>query len=108
MEVIEGAPPAEYGDKTSLVIVVTTRSGMGVTQPHGDITTSYGTFGTVNGGANLAYGGDNWGNFISLNGLNTGRFLDGPEFQTYHDHGNRAEHFRSLRLQAFAIRHHQI
>ncbi len=25
MEVIEGAPPAEYGDKTSLVIVVTTR-----------------------------------------------------------------------------------
>ena len=27
MEVIEGAPPAEYGGKTSLVIVVTTRSG---------------------------------------------------------------------------------
>ena len=51
MEVIEGAPPAEYGDKTSLVIVVTTRSGLGVTQPHGDITTSYGSFGTANGGA---------------------------------------------------------
>ena len=30
MEVIEGAPPAEYGDKTSVVIVVTTRSGLGV------------------------------------------------------------------------------
>ena len=30
MEVIEGAPPAEYGDKTSLVIDVTTRSGLGV------------------------------------------------------------------------------
>ena len=29
MEVIQGAPPAEYGDKTSLVIVVTTRSGPG-------------------------------------------------------------------------------
>ncbi len=28
MEVIEGAPPAEYGDKTSLVIVVNTRSGL--------------------------------------------------------------------------------
>src|SRR6202046_2645417 len=37
MEVIEGAPPAEYGDKTSLVVVVTTRSGLGVTQPHGAI-----------------------------------------------------------------------
>ena len=46
MEVIEGAPPAEYGDKTSLVIVVTTRSGLGVTQPHGEINTSFGSFGT--------------------------------------------------------------
>ena len=29
MEVIEGAPPAEYGGKTSLVIVVTTVPGLG-------------------------------------------------------------------------------
>lgn len=93
MEVIEGAPPAEYGDKTSLVIVVTTRSGLGMKQPHGEITTSYGTFGTSSGGANLGYGGDNWGNFISLSGLNTGRFLDGPEFQVYHDHGNEENIF---------------
>ena len=57
LEVIEGAPPAEYGGKTSLVIVATTRSGLGVTQPHGDITASYGTFGSANGGFNLAYGG---------------------------------------------------
>ena len=44
MEVISGAPPAEYGDKTSVVINVTTRSGQGVTTPHGSVTTSYGTF----------------------------------------------------------------
>jgi hypothetical protein len=93
MEVIEGAPPAEYGDKTSLVIVVTTRSGLGMKQPHGEITTSYGTFGTTTGGANLGIGGDKWGNFISLSGLNTGRFLDGPEFQVYHDHGNQENIF---------------
>ncbi len=93
MEVIEGAPPAEYGDKTSVVINVTTRSGLGVTQPHGDITASYGTFGTANVGFNLAYGREKWGNFISANGLNTGRFLDGPEFQTYHDHGNEENLF---------------
>ncbi len=42
MEVIEGAPPAEFGGKTSLVIVVTTRSGLGATTPHGDVTASYG------------------------------------------------------------------
>ncbi|MGC2231351.1 MAG: carboxypeptidase-like regulatory domain-containing protein, partial [Candidatus Acidiferrum sp.] len=76
LEVIEGAPPAEYGGKTSLVIVATTRSGLGVTEPHGTVTSSYGSFGTVNAGFDLAYGGDNWGNFISANGLNTGRFLD--------------------------------
>ena len=108
MEVIEGAPPAEYGDKTSLVIVVTTRSGLGVTQPHGEITTSFGSFGTVNGGANLAYGGNNWGNFISLNGLNTSRFLDGPEFTVMHDHGNEQNFFDRLDLKPSSKRHHQL
>ena len=88
MEVIEGAPPAEYGDKTSLVVVVTTRSGLGVKPAHGEITTSYGSFGSVNGGANLGYGGNKWGNFISVNGLDTSRFLDGPEFAAIHDRGN--------------------
>ena len=96
MEVIEGAPPAEYGDKTSVVIVVTTRSGLGVNTPHGEITTSYGTFGTANAGFNLAYGTKKWGNFISLNGLNTGRFLDGPEYQVFHDHGNQENVFDRL------------
>jgi len=93
MEVIEGAPPAEYGGKTSLVIVVTTRSGLGSSIPHGDITASYGSFGSSNGGFNLAYGGQKFGNFISLSGLNTSRFLDGPEFATLHDHGNEQNIF---------------
>ena len=46
MEVISGAPPAEFGEKASVVINVTTRSGQGVTTPHGAFTTSYGSFGT--------------------------------------------------------------
>ncbi len=96
MEVIEGAPPAEYGDKTSLVIVVTTRSGLGETTPHGDVTASYGSFGTSNGGFNLGYGGQNWGDFISANGMNTGRFLDGPEFDVMHDNGNQENFFDRL------------
>ena len=93
MEVIEGAPPAEYGGKTSVVIVATTRSGLGETQPHGDVTASYGTFGTSNGGFNFGYGGKSWGNFISANGLNTSRFLDGPEFNVMHDRGNEENVF---------------
>src|ERR1700691_1669313 len=67
MEVIAGAPPAEYGDKTSVVIVVTTRSGLGVTMPHGDVTASYGSFGSSSGRFDLSYGGKTWGNFVSLN-----------------------------------------
>ena len=93
VEVIEGAPPAEYGDKTSVVIVATTRSGLGATTPHGDVTASYGSFGTVNGGFDFLAGGKTWGNFISANGLNTARFLDGPEFATIHDRGNEGNFF---------------
>jgi hypothetical protein len=93
LEVISGAPPAEFGDKTSLVVKVTSRSGLGVTTPHGSVTGSYGSFGTSNAGFNLAYGGQNWGNFIALNGLNTGRFLDPPEFTVIHDKGNEENVF---------------
>ncbi len=93
LEVIPGAPPAEYGGKTSLVIVATTRSGQGMTTPHGSINTSYGSFGSSNLGFDLAYGGAKWGNFISANGLNSGRFLDPPEFAVMHDKGNEENIF---------------
>ncbi len=96
LEVIDGAPPAEYGDKTSVVIDVTTRSGEGMTTPHGDITADYGSFGSANGGFNLGYGGQNWGNFISVSGLNTSRFLDPPEFVVMHDKGNEENVFDRL------------
>ena len=93
LEVISGAPPAEYGGKTSLVINVTTRSGQGLTKPVGNITTSYGTFGSATGPIDLGYGGQNWGNFFELDGLNTGRFLDPPEFAVFHDKGNEQNLF---------------
>jgi Carboxypeptidase regulatory-like domain/TonB-dependent Receptor Plug Domain len=99
MEVISGAPPAEYGDKTSIVINVTTQSGQGVTTPHGSLTASYGSFGTSNVDFNLAYGGQKWGNFISASGLNSGRFLDPPEFAVMHDKGNEENLFDRVDYQ---------
>ncbi len=93
IEVISGAPPAEYGDKTSLVIVATTRSGQGVTKPTGDIFGSYGTFGSATAGFDLSYGGKKWGNFVEADGLNTGRFLDPPEFTVFHAKGNEENFF---------------
>jgi hypothetical protein len=99
LEVISGAPPAEFGDKTSLVIKVTTKSGLGVTRPTGSITTSYGSFGTGTVAFDLAYGNDKWGNFISGSGLNSGRFLDPPEFQPIHDKGNEENIFDRVDYQ---------
>jgi len=99
LEVIQGAPPAEYGGKTSLVIVATTRSGQGVTTPHGSVNTSYGSFGSSYLGFNLAYGGQRWGNYISVNGLNSGRFLDPPEFAVMHDKGNEENVFDRVDYQ---------
>ena len=102
LEVIEGAPPAEYGDKTSLVIVGTTRSGQGVMRPTGQVSVSYGSFGTANVSADLAYGGKNWGNFFAGNALESGRFLDAPEFAVYHDKGNEANLFDRIDRQLSA------
>ena len=99
MEVISGAPPAEYGGKTSVVINVTTQSGQGVTTPHGNVTAAYGTFGTSSVGFNLAYGGKSWGNYIAANGMNSGRFLDPPEFTVIHDKGNEENLFDRVDYQ---------
>ncbi|MGH9431885.1 MAG: carboxypeptidase regulatory-like domain-containing protein [Terriglobia bacterium] len=99
IEVIPGAPPAEYGDKTSVLINVTTRSGQGMTTPHGDVTAGYGTFGSPTGGFRVGYGGPKWGNFISLDGLNTSRFLDPPELTVMHDDGNEENVFDRVDYQ---------
>jgi hypothetical protein len=99
IEVISGAPPAEYGGKTSLVIVATTRSGQGLTKPTGDIAASYGAFGSATGSFDFGYGGKNWGNFVEADGLNTGRFLDPPEFVVFHSKGNEQNIFDRVDYQ---------
>ena len=47
----------------------------------------------------LSYGGQNWGNFISVSGLNSGRFLDPPEFVVLHDKGNEENLFDRVDYQ---------
>jgi hypothetical protein len=103
IEVISGAPPAEFGGKTSLVIQVTTRSGEEVTTPTGSISAPYGTFGSAIGAVDLSYGGKNWGNVIAVDGLNTGRFLDPPEFTVFHDKGNEINLFDRIDRQLTAV-----
>jgi hypothetical protein len=102
LEAVSGGPPAEYGDKTSLVIKVTTRSGLGAGKPTGSVYSSYGSFGSVSGGFRLAFGNQKFGNFIAANGLNTSRFLDPPELHAIHDKGNEENLFDRVDYQASA------
>src|SRR5262249_16406040 len=96
LEVITGAPPAEYGDKTSLVINAITRSGLGQKRPTGSLLTQYGTFGTSNTEASLGFGGAKVGNFTAFNFERSGRFFDAPEFAVLHDEGKAVSLFDRL------------
>lgn len=96
LEVITGATPAEYGDKTSLVVNAITKSGLNQTKPTGSFTTSYGTFGTVSQDASLGYGNSRIGNFATFNFQRSGRFLDTPEVTALHDRGTSGNIFDRL------------
>ncbi|MBV9211737.1 MAG: TonB-dependent receptor [Acidobacteria bacterium] len=96
MEVITGATPAEYGDKTSLVVNAQTRSGLNQQKPTGNLSSMYGTFGTFHQEAALAYGNARLGNFVAFNFDRSGRFLDAPEFEPLHDRGTSASIFDRL------------
>src|ERR1017187_4699402 len=98
MELITGAPGAEYGDKTSLVVNAVTRSGLGQ-KPFGSFAAQYGSFGSVGEEATLGLGGPKFGNFLSANSERSGRFLDSPEFRPLHDVGNSETVFDRLDWQ---------
>ncbi len=93
MELITGSPDAQYGDKSSLVVNATTRSGLGATKAFGGLSTEWGSFGTWGGSASLGFGSPKVGNFLVLNGVRSGHFLDTPERLPIHDIGNNESLF---------------
>ncbi len=88
MELDTGSSNAEFGDKTSLVAQITTRSGLGAKHIFGNVDSSYGSFGTAIGSIGFGFGNDGMGNFLAIDGSRSGRFLDTPEFRPLHDIGN--------------------
>ena len=56
MAVTTGTPDAEFGDKSSLVAQITTRSGLGAPKAFGNIEANYGSFGTAGGSVGLGFG----------------------------------------------------
>ncbi|MGH9898259.1 MAG: carboxypeptidase regulatory-like domain-containing protein, partial [Pyrinomonadaceae bacterium] len=99
MEIITGAQSAEFGDKTSLVINASTRSGLGVKRPTGSFNTQYGSFGSTHQDAAFAFGNTKAGNFTAFNFDRSGRFLDAPEFSVLHDRGTSGSIFNHFDYQ---------
>ena len=99
MSLITGAPAAEFGDKSSLVDQITTRSGLGAMRQFGSVESYYGSFGSVGGDASWGFGNEKVGNFLALDGTRSGRFLDSPEFTPFHDKGNNQTIFDRLDFQ---------
>lgn len=99
MEVDTGFANAEFGDKTSLIAQITTRSGLGSNKVFGNVIGSYGTFGTSTGSAGLGWGNDRFGNFTAIDGVRSGHFLDTPELLPIHDVGNNGSFFNRMDYQ---------
>jgi hypothetical protein len=92
MKTLQGAPPAEFGDKTSLIVEVETRSGLNTGKPRGDLSLGYGSFASPTASFTASVGNEKLGNFLAIDGISGDRFLDAPEFQPLHARGN-AEDF---------------
>ncbi len=107
MELVTGAPGADLGDKTSLTAEVTTRSGLGAGKFFGNVDATYGNFGTQcagcrateGGSIGLGWGNAKFGNFFAADGVDSGRFLDTPEYLPIHDQGNNQSLFDRLDFQ---------
>jgi hypothetical protein len=96
MEIITGVPPAEYGDKSSLVVHIVTKSGLNQATPAGSVSFGYGSFKSPSAELNVGVGSKKIGNFFTVDGLRTERFLDPPELQALHDTGTKQSFFDRL------------
>jgi hypothetical protein len=100
MEVREGAPQADVGDKTSMVIVAQTRSGLDQRRPSGTLSFSRSSFATTQASGNVGFGTTKFGSFTAVDGINSGRFLDTPELAALHANGNAENLIERLDFKA--------
>ncbi|MEO8071735.1 MAG: TonB-dependent receptor [Acidobacteriota bacterium] len=96
LDIITGATPAEFGDKTSLVINAITKSGLNQRRATGSFYQTFGSFRTIQDEADVAFGNDRVGNFAAFNFERSRRFLDAPEFVSLHNRGTSGSFFDRL------------
>ncbi len=100
IEVREGAPGADVGDKTSMVIIAQTRSGLEQRTPHGSLAFTRSSFATSTGSGSIGFGTAKFGSFTAVDALNSGRFLDTPEVEVLHANGNAENFIKRLDYKA--------
>src|SRR5258706_6147294 len=96
MEIITGVAPAEYGDKSSLIVHIVTKSGLDQPKPAGSVSFGYGSLKSPSFHANIGGGAHTHGKFFSVSGLRTDRYLDPPEFEALQETGNSFSLFDRL------------
>ena len=87
-EVIYGNVPAEYGEKIAAVINLTTKSGLGRGAFKGDVHAGAARFNTYDAGVSAGGGSSRFGYYFSIDGSQSDRFLDPPNFDNLTNHGD--------------------
>jgi hypothetical protein len=94
MEVITGGVSAEYGGKPAAVVNLTSKSGLGSTQPlQGDVSLGLSRFTTRELGFSARGGSAAFGYFVSGAASESDRFLDPVNFENLHNHGTTGRIF---------------
>ncbi len=101
MEVVTGGVPAQYGEKATGVINLTTRSALGHPGWQGDVGLGGARDSTLEESANVGWGTSRFGLFANVDHSSSDRFLDPVSFDNFHNQGATRRGFLRLdRLSA--------
>ncbi len=97
VKLLDGALPAQYGDRTAAVVDITTKSGSQLGNG-GSVGITGGSFGTYN--PNVSFWGDsgNWSYFLTANYLKNDVGIENPTSSRtpVHDHTNQVKAFGDI------------
>jgi len=92
LEVISGNIPAEFGDRSGVVVIVQPKSGLG-TPLQGSVALGAGSFRSGELRTSVAGGGRRWGFYFAGTGNRSDRYLDPVDPRNFHDRGGAVSLF---------------
>jgi outer membrane receptor protein involved in Fe transport len=97
VKLLDGALPAQYGDRTAAVVDITTKSGHELGNG-GSVGVTGGSFGTLNPNASIWGSNDRWSYFLTANYLESDVGIENPTAsrKPVHDHTNQVKGFGDI------------